>query len=160
MTDTPDKTSAPELNPCPFCGSGPATIRQNASFSGTELLRDYYHKFWWVNCGTCGAAGPREPTGAEAIAAWNRRADAIPLSAALAHPEVRALVAERDALLAERDALLAAAEKLADECQRLRPVICDAIENRGAGERYGIATTNAFETRLNDLARLGTARRG
>jgi hypothetical protein len=50
------------------------------------------HKCWWVNCGTCGAQGPRETTGAEAIAAWNRRADAIPLSAALAHPEVRALV--------------------------------------------------------------------
>ena len=77
-----------ELKPCPFCGAGEATDNNNASFSGVELMvagadRPY------VWCGTCCASTRLAATDAEAIAAWNTRADLVdPLS----DPRVIALV--------------------------------------------------------------------
>jgi len=83
--------SAPGLLPCPFCNSGPAVTKQNASFSGVELVN--YRGLSFVNCGTCGTEGPKMALDKDAVKEWNTRADLPPtLSAALAVPEVAALV--------------------------------------------------------------------
>jgi Lar family restriction alleviation protein len=54
--------TAPELKPCPFCGSGYVELSQDGCY---------------VLCRLCDAEGPFiVPTGEDkAIAAWNRRAD-------------------------------------------------------------------------------------
>lgn len=64
---TQDKTdqAAPELLPCPFCGYGVAE-------AGREPQR---LNLWHVFCSECDSGGPSCETEAEAIAAWNRRAD-------------------------------------------------------------------------------------
>lgn len=85
MTDT---TPAPELWQCPFCG-GKASHAVGQTAEG---------KPWhYVECDDCGAAGPSVQYAPHNIAvldantkAWNNRI--TPLSAALAVPEVRALV--------------------------------------------------------------------
>ena len=53
-----------ELKPCPFCG-------------GEAMVFGYHDVFWEAECLRChGAAGNYE-TKAEAIDAWNTRADSI-----------------------------------------------------------------------------------
>jgi Lar family restriction alleviation protein len=51
-----------ELKPCPFCGGTPR------SFWGSDVN--------YVQCLACSADGPVADTEDEAIAAWNRRAEA------------------------------------------------------------------------------------
>lgn len=110
MTDT---TPAPELMPCPFCTEGKSV--------STYFDHEQGDKWGYASCDACGARGPEvrtnydrddnAPWRAEAIAAWNTRADLIP--AALAVPEVRALVpdAMREMIVqAVRFANLAAGE--------------------------------------------------
>lgn len=80
-----DKT----LKPCPFCGkTGPAKITTAQELA--EQDSDYDGEFWdhsdsyAVICnasrpngpGGCGASGGFKPTEAEAIEAWNKRAEA------------------------------------------------------------------------------------
>lgn len=62
MTDSKTTT---ELLPCPFCG-GEAT---KMSYGTEDDL------FWWVECRECNATIDNRATSAEAIAAWNTRAD-------------------------------------------------------------------------------------
>ena len=67
MTDTPKDLTAPELKPCPFCGGK------------AELWRAHPHpgRAAWISCmGKCSVLVSKEhKTDAEAIAAWNTRAD-------------------------------------------------------------------------------------
>ena len=70
--------NAPELKPSPFCGSGLAqgeTTYTNASFSGVEFHQRGQIGLPEVYCSTCGAVGPPHEAEADAIAAWNARAD-------------------------------------------------------------------------------------
>lgn len=55
-----------ELKPCPFCG-GEAQYSEESRFHIS-----------WVYCSNCGAASGYRNTEAEAIAAWNTRADEAP----------------------------------------------------------------------------------
>lgn len=78
--------TAPELMPCPFCG-GEAHLRDDVSHSTAYFIgcatEDCFGEIHW---------GKSE---AEAVSGWNTRADLIPatpLAAALAVPEVAALV--------------------------------------------------------------------
>lgn len=51
-----------ELKPCPFCGG--------------EKIKAVHGKWmWWCKCGECGAESAIRNTKAEAIEAWNRRAN-------------------------------------------------------------------------------------
>ena len=54
----------------------------------------------------------------------------------------------KDARIEALEAALAKADELADECKRMSPAIWDAFNNRGAGNRHGIATANAFDRKL------------
>lgn len=54
-----------DLKPCPFCGG--EAKRSIETFERTILS--------WIYCTNCGAAGGYRPTEAEAIAAWNTRAE-------------------------------------------------------------------------------------
>lgn len=54
-----------ELKPCPFCGG-------EAKQSGEKFERTILS---WVYCTSCGAAGGYRGTEAEAIDAWNTRAE-------------------------------------------------------------------------------------
>lgn len=54
-----------ELLPCPFCGG--EARESGERFENTILS--------WVYCASCGAAGGYRHTEAEAIAAWNTRAE-------------------------------------------------------------------------------------
>lgn len=54
-----------ELLPCPFCGG---EARQSSETFERTILQ-------WVYCASCGSAGGYRHTEAEAIAAWNTRAD-------------------------------------------------------------------------------------
>lgn len=67
-----------DLKPCPFCG-GEAHLRQDASHS----------KAWFIGCNTEDCFGEIHwaQTKAEAITAWNTRADPV-----LTDPRVLALV--------------------------------------------------------------------
>lgn len=65
-TQTGDKPMVtPELLPCPFCGGDEFLILSNT------LIGE--HSFWGVECG-CHVFGPTATLRAEAIAAWNTRA--------------------------------------------------------------------------------------
>lgn len=68
--------TAPDLEPCPFCGPMNGHYGFTVTRFGTRLT-----------CFCCDSHGPRAPTQEEAIAAWNTRATPAALS-----PEVRALV--------------------------------------------------------------------
>ena len=71
--------SAPELKPCPFCGSKDVD---------NELRLDRR-----VHCYGCRADGPEVPYAAAAAPTWNTRADLPPTDAeVMAHPKVKALV--------------------------------------------------------------------
>ena len=76
--------TAPDLKPCPFCGSE-ARMWQDPSHSAA----------WFIGCDdgetACFGAIHWDQTKAEAIAAWNTRT--IPLAEALAVPEIKALEA-------------------------------------------------------------------
>ena len=52
-----------ELKPCPFCGGE------------AELMVGKYYGTKWVECKTCHAESDAFDTRAEAIDAWNRRAE-------------------------------------------------------------------------------------
>lgn len=54
-----------DLKPCPFCGGEAGTSSER--FERTLLA--------WVYCTGCGAAGGYRHTGAEAVEAWNTRAE-------------------------------------------------------------------------------------
>ena len=55
-----------ELKRCPFCG-GEAFLWDEREF------HDFHG--WFAMCGDCNAGGDTKPTQAEAIAAWNTRAE-------------------------------------------------------------------------------------
>jgi hypothetical protein len=91
MTDTPDQTSAPELNPCPFCGDpmeywdGADAVRHSNPDADCILRMQAFH----------GATR------------WNRRADIPPTpDQIMADPRVQGLVEalERIAAHSESDA--------------------------------------------------------
>ncbi|MGR3524881.1 MAG: hypothetical protein ACU0CT_02640 [Paracoccaceae bacterium] len=48
------------------------------------------------------------------------------------------------------DALVAAADALADECNRIAPVIGEAIDALGMGDPHGVATSNKFRAVLTE----------
>lgn len=56
-----------DLKPCPFCGSGTKLVKQ---IEGRYALARYS-----VSCNGCGLVAFYEATEAEAIAAWNARAE-------------------------------------------------------------------------------------
>lgn len=71
------------IKPCPFCRSGRAPgfggYTQAYFSGGVELIEENRSPpSFYVWCGSCGSKGPPERTAAEAIAAWNTRADAAP----------------------------------------------------------------------------------
>lgn len=57
-----------ELKSCPFCGANSTILYRDNSMSKWR---------WSVDCDgtTCGASGPIEATEADAVKAWNTRAD-------------------------------------------------------------------------------------
>lgn len=57
-----------DLKPCPFCGSA-------ARVWGSEKPLDPAWKLCVCDCPRCGAKGSYHGSHAEAIAAWNRRAE-------------------------------------------------------------------------------------
>lgn len=54
-----------KLGPCPFCGAGVSEVEE---LEGLD--------FWYVECPTCGADGPKGQTKAEAVRLWNARHEA------------------------------------------------------------------------------------
>ena len=62
---TSETNGIPSLLPCPFCGGEAETSAER--FERTLLS--------WVYCKECGAAGGYRHTEAEAIEAWNTRAE-------------------------------------------------------------------------------------
>jgi hypothetical protein len=46
------------------------------------------------------------------------------------------------------EAQLAAADELAQECERIAPIVGESIEARGLGNSHGIATANTFRARI------------
>ena len=87
------------LKPCPFCGGCAEYYKRKNKGAAADWCGDVQH---WVGCtGDCGASTCHHETKAEAIAAWNTRADEAELAT------LRAKLAERDALLRKRhDCLL------------------------------------------------------
>ena len=63
-------SDAPELKPCPFCGSSDV-LHDGA---GNPLNEDQ-KVFEWVACQNCGACSATENTWIDARTAWNRRSD-------------------------------------------------------------------------------------
>ena len=61
---------ASELKPCPFCGAKETDKDQPVNV-GWVIEDDA----WMVVCDRCGAAGAEHDGRAEAIEAWNRRAE-------------------------------------------------------------------------------------
>ena len=57
-----------ELLPCPFCGSVDCRPRYD------DVAEEAFQPGHYVLCRGCGASGANVETEAEAIAAWNRRA--------------------------------------------------------------------------------------
>ena len=56
-----------EIKPCPFCG-GEAVV------DGTTWRASDGEEVCWISCRSCNGSSPAD-TPAEAIAAWNRRAE-------------------------------------------------------------------------------------
>jgi Lar family restriction alleviation protein len=122
--------TAPELKPCPFCGGLPEGPADATRILGIWRI---------VHRGCCALPGVsvERPTREAAVAAWNTRADLPPsLSAALALPEIAALVE--------------AAQRLSKESGRIGPVLGEAIDALGMGDKYGIATANLWRKCLNE----------
>lgn len=65
MTDSATDNQTTELLPCPFCGGEAEPFNPFDNADGT----------WCVLCSECAAATGFEQTEAEAIAAWNARAE-------------------------------------------------------------------------------------
>lgn len=66
-----------ELKPCPFCG-GEAEINPHSFWNEKE--KDFTDKTFGVVCGECQTSGNQfYGTEAEAVEAWNRRADDEPI---------------------------------------------------------------------------------
>ena len=64
----------PELKPCPFCG-GEAYSNYKGELTNGAVIRYYY-----VNCGDCGASteyNEDKPTQEEAFELWNTRTEDI-----------------------------------------------------------------------------------
>ena len=61
-----------ELKPCPFCGGEGELITRGTHKWSRVAVNTQCH----ILCGGCWATGPIGKTAADAIAAWNRRADA------------------------------------------------------------------------------------
>ncbi len=83
--------TAPELKPCPFCGGD------------AEIWRAHEGRTAWVACmGRCAVLVSKEyTTDAEAIAAWNTRADTATRNAAIvaAADEVEKEIAQAKTLM-------------------------------------------------------------
>ena len=62
----------PELKPCPFCGNADVALMTR---KGKDGWRDRYYVLCDYNDGGCGASGEWTHYIAEAIEAWNRRAE-------------------------------------------------------------------------------------
>lgn len=58
-----------ELKHCPFCGTSSAMLYI------MEIMRNHNSMEYQIECDYCGAASPIVSTEAQAIEAWNRRAD-------------------------------------------------------------------------------------
>ena len=58
------------LRPCPFCGGAARPNPRKCDVRGAGRMTQFLR----VVCGRCHAIGPKLPTKAEAIAAWNTRA--------------------------------------------------------------------------------------
>lgn len=94
------------LMPCPFCGGTPYNDEQTFHVFGTRTGHA-----WAVACSYCEVSAPGSNTIEDAIAAWNRRADLTPtLAAALALPEIAALVEAANAVLHDVRDLIANSE--------------------------------------------------
>lgn len=92
------KDEAPELKPCPFCGSREINLVVHAnSGRGMDHRGD---DVWTIGCHRCGGSVParyNDHGKGLLIAAWNRRADLPPtLAEIMADERVRELVAAAD----------------------------------------------------------------
>lgn len=66
-------TKAPELKPCPFCGSKPYTDTETATVMG-----DRTGHYFAVACRNCEASAPGSNSWTGAVGNWNIRADLSP----------------------------------------------------------------------------------
>lgn len=57
-----------QLVPCPFCGEPPETLWMRITL--TLML---WRAGWHIECGPCGAEGPKRVTRQRAIDSWNHR---------------------------------------------------------------------------------------
>jgi regulator of replication initiation timing len=68
--ETPGPHPVPEPRFCPCCGCA-ATIYDRLD----QMDHDYYEKLYWVECNVCEMKSSEYGTVAEAVAAWDRRAE-------------------------------------------------------------------------------------
>jgi Lar family restriction alleviation protein len=64
-----------EFAQCPFCNWTKSSVKNGDTYA------------YWVECSDCGAEGPVEDDEAEAIAAWNHRAQPEPAAPTVVEPE-------------------------------------------------------------------------
>ena len=65
-----------ELSACPFCGSSDVSVIETDDrvVDGLNDPIPGADRYWsFVECGDCGAQGPKENTEAASIDNWNRR---------------------------------------------------------------------------------------